>query len=212
MRALGVGWSADGYVHGRIGVSRAFGDWDLVNDCKCPGLSAVPEICQKELPQDAEFLLIGCDGIFENMNNLQAIQTVRKTLRTTGGDAQASSQALIEDALKLKGADNLSAVVVVFKPPVEIARTAPRRFFGKARRATPETPVCHTFAVEDCPKPVTLVENAGSRGTAGASLRSGNHSSTKISCETGGNGGRDLAAADKQVDSAATLAAASMCH
>jgi len=114
--AMGVDVSSDGYLHGRIGVSRAFGDWAWHQEEKCKGLICDPDIFLAEVKEDTEFLLLACDGVFEKLSTKEAGLIVRRKLRATG-DAKAAAEALVEMALKSNGSDNLSAIVVLFKRP-----------------------------------------------------------------------------------------------
>merc|ERR1740121_272240 len=131
LQNLGIEVSSDGYVHGRIGVSRAFGDWAWDAEEKCKGLLCMPDIQTAEVTDDSEFLLLGCDGIFEKMTTREAGLTVRRKLRASG-DSMDAAKALVDYACKLNGSDNLSALVVLFKQPPDpnAGRTAPRRTFG----------------------------------------------------------------------------------
>lgn len=137
LQALSVEVSCDGYLHGRIGVSRAFGDWAWHAEEKCKGLICNPDVSQAEAADDAEFLLLACDGIFEKMSTKEAGQIVRRRLRATG-DAKAAAEALVKNAVKRNGTDNLSAVIVIFNLPAsnDSSRVAPRLFsaggFGNA--------------------------------------------------------------------------------
>uniref|UniRef100_A0A7S4VM37 PPM-type phosphatase domain-containing protein n=2 Tax=Alexandrium monilatum TaxID=311494 RepID=A0A7S4VM37_9DINO len=147
LQGLGVEVSNDGYLHGCIGVSRAFGDWAWDAEEKCRGLIGKPEVSRAEVTDDTEFLLLGCDGVFEKITSKEAGQIVRRRLRTTG-DAKAAAEGLVRHAVKRGGSDNVSAVVVLFKrPPVEAERTAPRLFGGNlpalaAEEPPPEAPDC----------------------------------------------------------------------
>jgi len=123
---LGVEVSCDGYLHGRIGVSRAFGDWVWSCKEKCRGLICHPDVTTAEVTEDTEFLLLACDGIFEKMTSKEAGQIVRRRLRTTGS-AKAAAESLVTHCTKRDVSDNLSVLVVIFNlPPVEPERTAPR--------------------------------------------------------------------------------------
>merc|ERR1740121_2060947 len=141
LQNLGVEVSSDGYLHGRIGVSRAFGDWAWERGEKCRGILCCPEIFEAQVAPDTEFLLLACDGIFEKMSTREAGQIVRRRLRATNGDAKAGAEALVKNALDRNGSDNLSAVVVVFRAPaaVDSGRTAPR-LFGRAAAASAPAP------------------------------------------------------------------------
>jgi len=128
LRSLSVEVSCDGYLHGRIGVSRAFGDWAWYAEEKCLGLTCEPDMYEAEVTEDTEFLLLACDGIFEKMSTKEAGQTVRRALRRTR-NAKESAEALIKMAEKSNGTDNLSAIVVIFTlpPSNDGGRMAPRR-------------------------------------------------------------------------------------
>jgi len=141
LQNLGIEVSSDGYVHGRIGVSRAFGDWAWDAGEKCKGLLCQPDVSAFEITSDAEFLLLACDGVFEKMTNREAGQIVRRRLRTTG-DPKDAAEALVKNASKRNGSDNLSAVIVLFQRPVDVAveRTAPRLFARPAELAESSKP------------------------------------------------------------------------
>jgi serine/threonine protein phosphatase PrpC len=128
LAAAGVEVSNDGYLHGRIGVSRAFGDWAYDEEEKCRGLLCLPDIFTAEVTSETEFLLLVCDGIYEKMTTREAGQIVRRRLRTVG-DAKDAASELVKHAGKRGGTDNLSALVVLFKrPPPLDDRRAPRLF------------------------------------------------------------------------------------
>lgn len=133
LKSLGVEVSSDGYLHGRIGVSRAFGDWAWYAEEKCCGLLCEPQVLEYEVSDDTEFMLLGCDGIFEKMTTKEAGQIVRRSLRTSSGDAKTAAESLVMHAGKRNGTDNLSALVVVFKAPAQedTSRQAPRLFRKK---------------------------------------------------------------------------------
>lgn len=78
------GFIDDGYLNGVLSVTRALGDWDmkLPRGSSSP-LIAEPEFQQITLTEDDEFLIIGCDGIWDVMSSQQAVSLVRRgsTLR-----------------------------------------------------------------------------------------------------------------------------------
>ncbi|XP_057517788.1 probable protein phosphatase 2C 2 [Amaranthus tricolor] len=104
----------DGYLNGVLSLSRALGDWDM----KLPKGSASPLIAEPELKQmmlteDDEFLIIGCDGIWDVMSSQQAVSLVRRGLRRHH-DPEQSAKELVREALRLDTADNLTVIVVCF--------------------------------------------------------------------------------------------------
>ncbi|XP_074315986.1 putative protein phosphatase 2C 2 [Silene latifolia] len=108
------GYVEDGYLNGILSVSRALGDWDMkLPNGTASTLIAEPEVRQIILTEDDEFLIIGCDGIWDVMSSQQAVRVVRRGLRRHG-DPQQSAKELVREALNLNTFDNLTVVVVCF--------------------------------------------------------------------------------------------------
>ncbi|EGR33166.1 protein phosphatase, putative [Ichthyophthirius multifiliis] len=68
------GFVSDGRVNGNLNLSRAFGDFEYKkgqNGCRPHDyiITAFPEVKTKQLTNDDKFMLMGCDGIWECMNN-----------------------------------------------------------------------------------------------------------------------------------------------
>jgi serine/threonine protein phosphatase PrpC len=124
-------WS-DGYIDGRIAVSRSVGDWDWETSKKCRGLISRPDVFQHEIDGNTEFLLLASDGIFDRLTSDQAVRFVRRKLRTKQKcDPKDAAEALVGFAKKSGSSDNLSAIVVLFKelePINESVRSAPYLF------------------------------------------------------------------------------------
>eukprot|EP00811_Abedinium_folium_P000298 NODE_10272_length_1364_cov_7.151172.p1 GENE.NODE_10272_length_1364_cov_7.151172~~NODE_10272_length_1364_cov_7.151172.p1 ORF type:complete len:333 (+),score=74.01 NODE_10272_length_1364_cov_7.151172:119-1000(+) len=116
LRELGVHVSTDGYIHGRIGVSRAFGNWEWCAQEKCRGVICRPDVIEAEVTPDTEFLVLACDGIFEKMTAMEVGQIVRRRLRATGS-AREAAEALVKHATKRCCTDNITALVVFFRQP-----------------------------------------------------------------------------------------------
>lgn len=112
----------DGYLNGQLSVARALGDWHM----KCPKgsscpLSAEPELHETLLTEDDEFLIIGCDGLWDVMSSQGAVSMVRKELMIHN-DPVRCSRELVREALKRNTCDNLTVIVVCFStdPPPKI--------------------------------------------------------------------------------------------
>ncbi|XP_050237226.1 probable protein phosphatase 2C 2 [Mercurialis annua] len=108
------GYIDDGYLNGVLSVSRALGDWDM----KCPRgtpspLIADPEFRQVVLTEDDEFLIIGCDGIWDVMSSQHAVSLVRRGLRRHD-DPDQCARDLVMEALRRNTFDNLTVVIVCF--------------------------------------------------------------------------------------------------
>ena len=71
-------------MKGRVAVSRAFGDLVWANREKLPGILAEPEITRHEIAEQDEFLIMGCDGIFERIAAKELCLIVRRKLRHGG--------------------------------------------------------------------------------------------------------------------------------
>ncbi|KAL3508213.1 hypothetical protein ACH5RR_033595 [Cinchona calisaya] len=101
-----------GYLNGELSVTRALGDWYM----KLPfgsasPLTAEPEVQHFLLSDDDEFLIIGCDGIWDVMSNQDAVSLVRRELRHHG-DPQQCARELVHQALRMDSSDNLTVIVV----------------------------------------------------------------------------------------------------
>ncbi|KAM0954562.1 putative protein-serine/threonine phosphatase transcription factor DBP family [Dioscorea sansibarensis] len=108
------GYIDDGYLNGVLSVSRALGDWDLKLPLGTPSpLIAEPEFRQALLTEDDEFLIIGCDGIWDVMSSQHAVSIVRKGLRRHDNPEQCARE-LVMEALRLNTFDNLTVIVICF--------------------------------------------------------------------------------------------------
>ncbi|ONK63109.1 uncharacterized protein A4U43_C07F11510 [Asparagus officinalis] len=108
------GYVDDGYLNGVLSVSRALGDWDMKLPRGSPSpLIAEPEFRQAVLTEDDEFLIIGCDGIWDVMTSQHAVSIVRRGLRRHDNPEQCARE-LVMEALRLNTFDNLTVIVVCF--------------------------------------------------------------------------------------------------
>ncbi|XP_057958696.1 probable protein phosphatase 2C 47 [Malania oleifera] len=106
----------DGYLNGQLSVARALGDWHLKGPkgSKCP-LSSEPELQEIVLAEEDEFLIMGCDGLWDVMSSQCAVTMVRKELMLNN-DPEKCSRELVREALRRNTCDNLTVVVVCFSP------------------------------------------------------------------------------------------------
>ncbi|CAN1828145.1 Probable protein phosphatase 2C 22 [Linum perenne] len=122
------GYVSDGYLNGQLNVARAIGDWHMEGLKGREGgpLSAEPELMTTKLTEEDEFLIIGCDGIWDVFRSQNAVDFARRRLQEHN-DPILCSRDLVDEALKRKSGDNLAAVVVCFQsgPPPNLV--APRR-------------------------------------------------------------------------------------
>ncbi|MQL96492.1 hypothetical protein Taro_029170 [Colocasia esculenta] len=121
----------DGYLNGQLSVARALGDWHMKDPkgSSCP-LSAEPELQEMILSEEDEFLIMGCDGLWDVMSSQCAVTIARKELMLHN-DPERCSRELVREALKRNTSDNLTVVVVCFSPDppprIEIPKLRVRR-------------------------------------------------------------------------------------
>lgn len=147
------GFVDDGYLNGVLSVTRALGDWDM----KFPRGSASPLIAEPEfrqvvLTEDDEFLIMGCDGIWDVMTSQQAVSLVRRGLRRHD-DPEQCARDLVMEALRLNTFDNLTVIVICFSSPDQFEPTPPR----------PRRLRCCSLTVEALCSLRSLLDNNGSR-------------------------------------------------
>ncbi|XP_056845796.1 probable protein phosphatase 2C 27 isoform X2 [Raphanus sativus] len=107
----------DGYLNGQLSVARAIGDWHMKGpkgSSDCP-LTPEPELREAELSEDDEFLIMGCDGLWDVMSSQCAVTIARKELMIHN-DPERCCRELVREALKRNTCDNLTVIVVCFSP------------------------------------------------------------------------------------------------
>lgn len=101
---------------------RTFGDYEakLAERGGNPNVViAVPEIKSFEVTSEHDFVLLGCDGIFDKMNNTDAVRSVWAAVEDTQYDsvhdyANSAVDYVIKNSLYRKTLDNVTAVIVLF--------------------------------------------------------------------------------------------------
>ncbi|KAL5231496.1 hypothetical protein ABZP36_030272 [Zizania latifolia] len=112
--AASGGYIEDGYLNGVLSVTRALGDWDMkLPDGSTSPLIAEPEFRQTMLTDDDEFLIMGCDGIWDVMTSQHAVSIVRRGLRQHD-DPERCARELVMEAKRLETADNLTVIIICF--------------------------------------------------------------------------------------------------
>lgn len=106
-------------VNGTLGVSRALGDYDFKEGCSENHLvSNCPDVMEFKITSETDFMILGCDGVWDVVTNEEACHAVSTALSTGTGNAQEvvqlASQALVDLAIEKYSSDNISAVVVTF--------------------------------------------------------------------------------------------------
>ncbi|KAH9617238.1 hypothetical protein KSS87_012519 [Heliosperma pusillum] len=133
VEALG-GYVEDGYLNGQLAVTRALGDWHLDGmkhkDKNDGPLSAEPELKLITLSKEDEFLIIGCDGIWDVFSNQNAVDFARRRLQQHN-DIKLCCKEMVEEAIKRGAMDNLTVVMISFHldppPPIVPQKMRVRR-------------------------------------------------------------------------------------
>ncbi|CDJ45423.1 protein phosphatase 2C, putative, partial [Eimeria tenella] len=139
VKAAGGSYDDEGYLNGVLAVSRAFGGFSKKTGEKLKGLSCEPDLSAHHIRKEDEFLLLGCDGIFDVLSSQECISLVRAKLRA-GVSAAAASQQLAEVAMRRYSLDNVSAVVVVLQSPNAAAAAEGDKEGWWAEEGDPEEP------------------------------------------------------------------------
>ncbi|CAI5703349.1 hypothetical protein KXD40_003735 [Peronospora effusa] len=133
------GQISKGRIYGMLGVSRAFGDIDFKTgrgefksrfngDLVC----ATPDLVVHTIKSQDEFMVLGCDGLFDVMEPQDVVNFVRAKL-SLHGDVQHVTEELVSHAIALGSTDNVSAIIVCFNQderevvpvtPIEAAQAA----------------------------------------------------------------------------------------
>ena len=121
------GWVSDGRVKGNLNLTRGFGDLEYKQNKNLSAeeqmMTANPDIQVEEFDKSFDFIIIGCDGIWDCLKNQEACDFVSKRLKENP-DIQVSK--IIEemmDSIVAKdlynesgvGCDNMTCIVIVFK-------------------------------------------------------------------------------------------------
>ena len=110
---------------GRLSVSRTFGDVEAKNE-NLGGMKnvvvALPDITEIELDEDFNFIVLGCDGIFDVLSNEEILECVKIVLKekkiTDLNNVNISelcgyiADMIIKSSLAKDSYDNVSCVVV----------------------------------------------------------------------------------------------------
>lgn len=111
------GYFEEEYIYGELAVTRALGDWSLKRYSSLGGslspLISDPEIKQMVLTEEDEFLIMGCDGVWDVMTSQYAVTFARQGLRRHG-DPRRCAMELGREAFRLDSADNVTVLVICF--------------------------------------------------------------------------------------------------
>jgi len=99
-----------GRLQGKLGVSRAFGNYEFK---EAKYLVSDPEIKEVTLESDAQFLVLGCDGLYEKFSNDEIVCFIKNKI--SAKPLEEVIQELVDEALDRGTEDNITVIVVKFK-------------------------------------------------------------------------------------------------
>ena len=125
------GWITDGRVKGNLNLSRGLGDLEYKNNNKLPQeeqmITANPDIVCEDLNDDCDFIIIGCDGIWDCLTNQEACDFVKEKLNVEGlKPTEIQLSGILESMMDRicatdiynetgVGCDNMTCMIVQFK-------------------------------------------------------------------------------------------------
>lgn len=107
-----------GRVQGKLAVARAFGDIEFKDEEKLEAkwITAEPDVLEFNIDEKTEFFILACDGLWDKISNEEAVKFVRKHLIENKEDIKSVVQKLVQHAFDEGSTDNISAIIVSFKP------------------------------------------------------------------------------------------------
>ena len=123
------GWISEGRVKGNLNLSRGLGDLEYKQNSKLPPeeqmITANPDITVEPLTKDCDFIVLGCDGIWDCLTNQEACDYVKNELSIAGNENIKLSQILEKmlDSICATdiynetgvGCDNMTCLIIQFK-------------------------------------------------------------------------------------------------
>ena len=106
---------------GRLSVSRSFGDLEAKQK-RFGGLPnvviAVPDIISFKIEENMDFIVLGCDGVFDQLNNEEVTKCVWITegnkLKNVHEQCGMAVDMIIKTSLMRKSLDNVTSLVIAF--------------------------------------------------------------------------------------------------
>ena len=123
------GWISEGRVKGNLNLTRGFGDLEYKQNKNLKPeeqmITSNPDIKIIDYDKDIDFVIIGCDGIWDCLSNQSACEFVAKRLKNTPDIKISKIIEEMLDEIVAKdlyndsgvGCDNMTCIVIVFKHP-----------------------------------------------------------------------------------------------
>jgi serine/threonine protein phosphatase PrpC len=118
----------DGRVDGNLNLTRALGDLKYKQQSHLKPeehpVTANPDIFEYDMPDDLDFVIMGCDGVWEQKSNEEMVAWVYKKLGNNCYNAKLSdtvtdllkNECLSADHVQTSGigCDNMTCILIVF--------------------------------------------------------------------------------------------------
>ncbi|XP_076289547.1 protein phosphatase 1G [Lasioglossum baleicum] len=138
--------TADGRVNGGLNLSRALGDHAYKQNVDLPPqeqmISALPDVRHITIePETDEFMVLACDGIWNFMSSQDVVQFIRARLANNYDNLSKICEELFDHCLAPDtcgdgtGCDNMTAVIIRFKPPTETVTNSTTAVVCSAKRS-----------------------------------------------------------------------------
>ena len=122
-RIIAAGGFVDyGRVNGNLALSRALGDFDFKKNtainAKEQAVTSFPDIIERQLNTDDEFIILACDGIWDCMSNQDVVDFCLVKISLYDGDLNRVAEDIMDYCLapdcdlSSVGCDNMTAIVV----------------------------------------------------------------------------------------------------
>ena len=117
----------NGRVEGNLNLSRALGDLQYKSDKSLKPeeqmISAYPDVTVRDITPDLEFIVMGCDGVYETKTSQEIGDIVYKDIKATPTGklidvaARLLDTIISPDYMKTGGAgcDNMTCIIIKFK-------------------------------------------------------------------------------------------------
>jgi len=117
------GFVIEGRVNGNLNLSRALGDLEYKKNTNLKPeaqlISGYPDVDVHQIKPEDQFLVMGCDGIWELNDNDQVCKIVLEKLSTNAKLSEIAEEildkGLAPDTSQGSGCDNMSAIVIMLR-------------------------------------------------------------------------------------------------
>jgi len=84
-----------------------------------PGITCAPQVVDRDIEPTDEMLILGCDGLWDNMTPQDAWTVVQRAGHKTRSswELEAAARALATTAIDRGGTDNVSVLLVLLRAP-----------------------------------------------------------------------------------------------